>query len=85
MYRKRREEGRARRVDLPSRVNKTCIYIIAILFITFNGSDIFPLLSLKIWKFFLLLCIMHIFTSTLREKTRIQENIAASQWFFLLN
>jgi hypothetical protein len=35
--RKRREGERARRMDLPSMVNRTCIYIIAILFVIFNG------------------------------------------------
>jgi hypothetical protein len=37
LCRKRREGERARRMDLPSMVNRTCIYIIAILFIIFNG------------------------------------------------
>jgi hypothetical protein len=37
LCRKRREGERARGMDLPSMVNRTCIYIIAILFIIFNG------------------------------------------------
>jgi hypothetical protein len=37
LCRKRREGERVRRMDLPSTVNRTCIYIIAILFVIFNG------------------------------------------------